>query len=75
MTYGLVWLIKASIQNFSFHGGLEVSQIYLSEWVGWGGCMGAGTHAHTDYKTNFSSQLDLHCNCQLELSLAIHSSE
>ena len=30
-------LNKASIINFSFLGSVEVAQIYLSGWVGWGG--------------------------------------
>ena len=60
----LVWLNKASIPNFSLQGGLEVLQIYLPGWVG------DGVGSHTDYKTNLSSQLDLHWTGQLELSLA-----
>ena len=54
-------LNKASIPNFSFLCSLEVAQIYLP---GWGG-------SHSDYKTNLSSQLNLHWTGQLELSLAI----
>ena len=56
MTYGLVWLIKASIQNFSFHGGLEVVIIYLLGQLG----------SHSDYKTNLSSQLDLPTGTELQ---------
>ena len=29
-----IWLINASIPNFSFLGGIEVAEIYLPGWVG-----------------------------------------
>ena len=33
-----IWLINASIPNFSFLGGIEVAEIYLPGWVaGWVG--------------------------------------
>ena len=57
----------ACILNFSFLGELEDTWPGMDRaggWLGWGG-------SHTDYKTNLSSQLNWHCTCQLELSLAI----
>ena len=62
----LVWLNQASIPNFSLLGSLEIAQIYLPGWGGWVGWGGS----HTDYKTDLSSQLNLHWTGQLELSLA-----
>ena len=58
----LVWLNKAFIPNFSFLGGLEVTQIYLSGWVEW---VGGVTMILIR-----QSQFDLTSTGLLELSLA-----
>ena len=42
MLIDLDWLKQATMPNFRLKGGLEVAQIYLLGWIGWGGLVGVG---------------------------------